>query len=156
MADFTIISGVAFFFSFRMSFSIEPLLTPTLMGTFLFLARLTISVNLCFGKFPGLILSLSTPWLRAIKAKSAEKWMSATRGILIFFFISPSALAAAKSGTPTLTISQPASSSCFICFTIFFTLEVGVLVIDCTKTGLFPPIFRLPILITLVFFLIIF
>ena len=92
----------------------EPLFTPILTGIPFSRQALAISAAFFLGKFPGFILILSAPCLIDSKARSAEKWMSATRGIFILFFISPTALADFISGIPTLTISQPAFSSFFI------------------------------------------
>lgn len=67
------------------------------------------------------------------------------------FFISFIARASLSSGTAHRTMSQPASSSSLICFTVAFTSRVNVFVMDWTATGLPPPMTTRPILTAFVF-----
>src|SRR5512140_238945 len=72
-------------------------------------------------------------------------------GMVTAFVMLPSALAASRSGTAILMISQPAFSRDFICLTVAFTSLVFVLVMDCTEIGLPPPTGTLPTYIFFVF-----
>ena len=77
----------------------------------------------------------------------------------IRFLISAMALAASMSGTAERMISQPASSSSWICRTVALTSRVSVLVIDCTVTSASPPTLTPPTytgLVTLRWFTVIF
>ena len=75
-----------------------------------FAARTTPSTSSRVPMLPGLIRTLSTPCAIASSASGAEKWMSATSGILIIRFNSPSTFASRIVGTDTRTISQPVAS----------------------------------------------
>ena len=75
------------------------------------------------------------------------KWMSATSGTGDFFTISFIAAAASAFKTASLTISQPAFASSFICLNVASTSHVSVLHIDCTLTGASPPTLTFPIFI---------
>ena len=71
----------------------------------------------------------------------------------VIALISFIAAAAFSVFTVTLTNSQPAFSNSFIWATVFSTSSVGVFVIDWIIIGFSPPIYKLPIFISLVFLL---
>src|SRR6478609_2677427 len=73
--------------------------------------------------------------------------MSAITGIWLFFAMIGSASASSRLGTATRTISQPDAVSSAICCRVALMLVVGVVVIDWTLTGAFPPTSTLPTLI---------
>src|SRR5512135_1068390 len=79
--------------------------------------------------------------------------MSATRGILMPFFIPASAAAASSSGTATRMISHPTSSSSLIWRTVAATSRVSVLHIDWIEMAASPPTMTPPMFMGLDFLL---
>src|SRR5437762_2275318 len=135
-----------------MSFSSEPALAPTRMGTPRAAASRPIKATLsCFLMLPGLI---RIPWHPASSAASAYfhwKWMSAMTGIVDLRAITGSASTSSVSGTATRTMSQPLAARAPICCNVALKSEVFVVHIDWTLIGASPPTGTVPTLICLVF-----
>src|SRR5690625_7646567 len=73
--------------------------------------------------------------------------MSAITGICDLPAIAGSAAASSAVGTATRTMSHPAAVSSAICCNVALTSVVGVVVIDCTEIGAWPPTGTSPTLI---------
>ena len=102
---------------------------------------------------PGLMRILSAPFSTESTARSAEKWISATIGTGERPRSARIARASASSRTATRTISQPAAYNLPICSSVRATSDVGVVVMDCTRTGAPPPSATPPIRTCFVLFL---
>ncbi len=148
-ADSTRASGVALpYFSSR-RLSSEPALTPIRIDVPRSLAALAISLTWSSNlrMLPGLTRTAAQPASIAAKTYFGWKWMSAITGICDFVAMAGSASASSVDGHATRTMSQPAAVSSAICWSVVFTSEVSVVVIDCTETGASPPTSTLPTLI---------
>ena len=122
-----------------------PSFTPMRIGMrAAFAAATTARIFLVSRMLPGLRRQQSTPWSIAMRALRWSKWMSATNGMATCFLISPMARACLSSRQDSRTISQPTSSSSWICLTVASTSQVGVVHMLCTTTGAPPPTFTLP------------
>src|SRR6056297_2231568 len=83
------------------------------------------------------------------------KWMSAIIGICVFSLIVGIKRHESISGIAIRIKSHPADSNSLICLIVVLVSLILQLVIDCTETGWFPPIFNLPISTILLFLLLI-
>src|SRR5580693_5627554 len=126
-ADSTSASGVALPYLASSRLSSEPALTPILIGTPASAAARAISAILSSNclMLPGFTRTAAHPASIAANTYLGWKWMSAITGICDFFAMAGSASASSWDGTATRTIWQ--------------TLAVSVVVIDCTVTGAPPP-----------------
>src|SRR6185312_12500516 len=140
-ADSTRASAVALPYFSMIRLSRLPALTPIRIGMpaseAAFAISLTLSSN--WRMLPGLTRTAAQPASIAAKTYFGWKWMSAMTGICDLRAIAGSASTSSWLGTATRTIWQPDAVSSAICWSVAFTSEVSVVVIDCTLTGAPPP-----------------
>lgn len=140
-ADSTSASAVALPYLASRRLSREPAFTPIRIGTLAASAARAISATLSSNcrMLPGLTRTAAQPASIAAKTYFGWKWMSAITGICDFLAIAGSASTSSWEGTATRTIWHPDAVSSAICWSVAFTSEVRVVVIDCTETGAPPP-----------------